>query len=163
MTLQYVPQTSPENVLHNLQVSWARREIEQYAKLLDPQYIFKLEARDIPPDLARDYWNRDEDSTMIAALFDNPHVWRINLDFGPFVAEDAGRADAPGARRIRLTRATLEIELSSDTTLVAQGDILDMYFRRGNAAAGTDSTKWYIFEWQDQGGEWSALLREAGK
>lgn len=162
-SLQYLPQTSPENVLHNWQASYERREIEQYAKLLDPQYVFKLEAGDIPPDLVRDYWNRDEDSTMTMALFDSPYVVRINLDLGTFSVEDAGRADVPGAQRIRLTHATLEVELSSDTTLVAHGDIYDMYFHRGSAAAGTDSTKWYIFEWYDLGGEWSALLREVGK
>jgi hypothetical protein len=159
----YLPQTSPENVLHNWQTSYERREIEQYATLLDPQYSFKFQTPDIPEDLPRDYWNRDEDSTMVTALFDNPDVVRISLDLGAFTVEDAGRADVPGARRVRLTHATLEVELSSDTTLVAQGDILDMNFRRGAAAAGTDSTKWYIFEWQDLGGEWSAILREVGK
>ncbi len=159
----YLPQTSPENVLQNLQVSYQRREIEEYVKLLDPVYIFKFQQADIPPDLPREYWNRDEDSTMVAALFDNPDVVRISLDFGPFAAEDAGRLDEPQANRIRLTHVRIEVELRDGTTLQAGSDLMDMYLGRGRAAAGTDSTKWYIFEWQDFEGEWSSLLREVGK
>jgi hypothetical protein len=36
--------------------------------------------------------------------------------------------------------------------LLVLGDIQDMYFRRGSVPAGTDSTKWYLAEWQDLAG-----------
>ncbi len=126
-----------------------RREIEQYAKLLDPDFRFYFQQADIPAGLPREYWNRDEDSTGTGALFDATEVSGINLDLGAFTVEDSVRVEDPGVKRIRLTHVKLEVELISGTTLLVQGDIQDMYFRKGRVEAGTDSTKWYLFEWQD--------------
>lgn len=150
---KYLPQTSPENVVNNLAASYERREIDQYGVLLDPQFIFKFQTADIPSDLERDYWNRDEDSTGTGALFSAANeVNAIYVDLGAFTVEDSIRVDQPDVKRIRLTHVKLEVELSNGATLLVQGDIQDMYFRRGNAAAGTDSTKWYLLEWRDQSG-----------
>jgi hypothetical protein len=148
----YLPQTSPENVLNNLHASYVRREIEEYAKLLAPDFRFYFQEADIPAGLPREYWNRDEDSTGTGALLSSSEVSSINLDLGTFAVEDAGRPDEPGAKRIRLTHVNLEVEQFNGTTLLVLGDIQDMYFRRGNVAAGTDSTKWYLVEWRDVGG-----------
>ncbi len=72
------------------------------------------------------------------------------MDLGAFATEDANRsAMRPGAKRIRLTHAKLEVEQIDGVTLLVEGDIQDMYFRRGSVEAGTDSTKWYLFEWHD--------------
>jgi hypothetical protein len=150
---KYLPQTSPENVVNNLMASYERREIDRYAALLDPTFIFKFQQADIPPDLPRDYWNRDEDSTGTGALFGaTEEVSQIMLDLGAYASEDAGRIDEPGTKRIRLTHAKLEVDQYTEAVLLVQGDIQDMYFRRGSAAAGTDSTKWYLFEWHDLSG-----------
>ena len=148
----YLPQTSPENVVNNLQASYQRKEIEEYAKLLDPTFIFKFQQADIPPDLPRDYWTRDEDSTGTDALFTTDEVSTISLDPGAYSSVDAGRLDEPGAKQIRLTHVKLEVEQVNGVTLLVQGDIQDMYFRKGSVEAGTDSTKWYLFEWQDLSG-----------
>ncbi len=147
---EYLPQTSPENVVNNLATSYERREIEQYAKLLDPEFIFKFQTADVPEGLERDYWNRDEDSTGTGALFDaTTLVSTITLDLGAYESEDAGRPDLPGGRRIRLTHVKLEVEQVDGITYLVQGDIQDMYFRKGSVEAGTDSTYWYLVEWQD--------------
>jgi len=149
----YLPQTSPENVLHNLKESWEFREIDEYAKLLDPDFRFYFQQADIPPGLPRDYWNRDEDSTGTGALFNAAtEVTDIRLDLGAFTVEDSVRVDQPDVKRIRLTHAKLEVDHVNGVTLLVLGDIQDMYFRKGNVAAGTDSTKWYLFEWWDQSG-----------
>ncbi len=150
--VEYLPPTSPENVVNNLQASYERKEIEAYAVLLDPQFIFRFQALDVPPGLDREYWNRDEDSTGTAALFSTNEVNSITLDPGVYESEDALRPDVPGAKRIRLTNVKLEVDQTNGVTLLVEGDIQDMYFRKGSVEAGTDSTKWYLFEWQDQPG-----------
>ena len=151
--IDYKDQTSPENVVNNLAASYERREIEPYAVLLDPQFIFRFQTKDVPVGLERDYWNRDEDSTGTAALFNaTTEVSKISLELGAYSSVDAGRVDMPGAKRIRLTNVKLEVEQFNGTTFVVQGDIQDMYFRRGRVEVGTDSTKWYLAEWQDQTG-----------
>ncbi len=145
----YLPLTSPENILHNLEASWERRDILRYAELLDPEFRFYFQQLDVPPGLPLAYWNRDEDSTGTGALLASPEVKEIHVDLGPFTVEDAGRVDYPGARRVRLTQARLEVALANDITLVVEGDTQDMIFRRGSAAAGSDSTRWYLLEWSD--------------
>jgi hypothetical protein len=156
---EYLPQTSPENVVNNLATSYERREIEQYAKLLDPTFIFKFQTPDIPEDLPRDYWNRDEDSTGTGALFDALIVSSIALDLGAYSSEDAGRPDLPGGKRIRLTHVKLTVDQSNGLTYVVDGSIQDMYFRKGSVEAGTDSTFWYLVEWQDLAGGGGAPSR----
>ncbi len=151
----YLPQTSPEYVLENLAASYERHEIEEYAKLLDPTFIFKFQQADIPPGLLREYWNRDEDSTGTGALFNTDEVSSIHVDLGAFTVVDDDRLAEPGAKRIRLTHVKLEVEQVNGVTLLVQGDIQDMYFRKGRVEAGTDSTKWYLFEWSDLRGEGS--------
>ena len=144
------PPPSPENLIIDLAASYEDRDVEQYAKLLDPEFIFYFQPADIPAGLEREYWNRDEDSTGTAALFNAVNqVTGIYVDLGAFTVEDSVRAEDPGVKRIRLTHSKLEVDLSDGTTLLVQGDIEDMYFRRGRAEAGTDSTKWYLFEWRD--------------
>ncbi len=154
-------QTSPENVVSTLAASYQRREIEYYAVLLDPEFRFYFQPRDIPDGLERDHWNRDEDSTGTEALFGaTAEVSAIYLDLGAFASEDAGRIDEPGAKRIRLTHVKIEVDQYTEAVLLVEGDIQDMYFRRGSLAAGTDSTKWYLFEWWDESG--GGRLKPAG-
>jgi hypothetical protein len=144
-------------VVNILVASYERREIEGYAPLLAPDFRFYFQPDDIPRGLPREYWNREEDSTGTGALFDASfgaaaEISSISVDLGAFAPEDAGRPDVPGAKRIRLTHAKLVVDQSNGVTLVVEGDVQDMYFRRGSAAAGTDSTKWYLFEWHDLSG-----------
>lgn len=143
----YKELTSPENVLNNLIVSYQRREIEPYAKLFSRDYIYKFQPGDEPRDLDRGYWTFEEDSTGTNALFTTPKVSKIeiNLTYGP--ADTATEQDMPeGTMKIRVNPTNLTVEEYSGTTWVVDGDIQDMFFRRGT---GADSTRWYLFEWRD--------------
>ena len=112
----YLPQTSPENVINNLRVSYLRREIGPYAKLLAPDFRFYFQSADIPPGLPCEYWNRDEDSTGTGALFGaTTEVSNIFVDLGAFTVEDSVRVEDPGVKRIRLTHVKLEVELFNGT------------------------------------------------
>src|SRR5215468_6064970 len=58
----YSSPTSPESLIANLQVSYRNREIEHYAVLLAPEYIFKFQPIDAN-DIGTPSWSREQDST----------------------------------------------------------------------------------------------------
>jgi hypothetical protein len=148
-TQNYVPQTTPENVLVNLQVSYRRREITQYAKLLHPEFIFKFQTVDIE-NVGKEFWTRDEDSTKTANLFEADPVTEIKIDLTYGRADDDIDIDMePGTKHIRVNPTFLEVEetlAAGNTTFRVDGDIQDMFFVRG---AEADSTTWYLWEWRD--------------
>jgi hypothetical protein len=151
----YLPQTSPENVLHNLKESWEFREIEPYAALLAPDFRFYFRQDDVPPDLPRDYWNRDEDSTGTGTLFNaTTAVDTISVNLGTFTVEDSVRVDQPDVKRIRLTHSMLKVEQRNGMTWMVDDVIEEFYFRKGRSEEGTDPTRWYIFEWHEFPAGW---------
>ena len=143
----YKELTSPENVLNNLIVSYQRREIEPYAKLLSRDYIFKFQPGDEPRDLDRGYWTFEEDSTGTNGLFSTPLVSKIEINLTYGAADTATEEEMPeGTMKIRVNPTNLTVDQTDGVTQVVDGDIQDMFFRRGT---GADSTRWYLFEWRD--------------
>ncbi len=142
----YLPLTSPENVMNNLIVSYRRREIEKYAEILNKEFIFRFQDGDAPPELGREFWTHDEDSTGTAALFNSPAVSGIFIDLTYRDAEPATEVDLLGTMKIRVTPMKLTVDDVGGTTYLVEGDIQDMFFTRGE---GADSTTWSLLEWRD--------------
>jgi len=143
----YEPLTAPENLLDNLQESYKRREIQHYAELLAPEFRFYFQ----PLDAAThgEYWNRDQDSTGTDAFFRTNLVSTILIElvYGPSEVPTEAGFD-PDVRKIRINQVQLEVDQTDGTTLLVT-DLQDMYFRPGRAAAGEDTTRWYLLEWRD--------------
>ena len=141
-------QTSPANVVGNLQVAYRLRGIDEYSKLLAPEFIFVFQPQDAQV-INTDFWTRDEDSTGTAALFNTELVSNITVELihGPAEAP-IDTTLPPGTKWIRIDQTLLEVDETSGITWLAT-DRQDMFFRRGNAAAGEDSTQWFLLEWCD--------------
>jgi hypothetical protein len=151
----YLEPTSPENVLENLITAYRRKEIDEYAKLLGPDFIFKFQDVDVQ-DIGLDTWNRDQDITGTGGLFGSPLVKevRITLTYDPSTVSGEMFANVVGeVRTIRINPTFLDVDQiggeKAGTTYRVDGDIQDMFFRRGNAAANEDTTRWFLFEWRD--------------
>ena len=145
----YKPLTSPENVMNNLVVSYRRREIQKYAEFLDKEFIFRFQDGDEPPELGREFWTHDEDSTGTEALFNSPSVSDISVDLTYGAAEEAEELGMEGTMKIRVTPMKLTVDDVDGTTFLVEGDIQDMFFRNGE---GADSTSWTLIEWRDSPG-----------
>jgi hypothetical protein len=146
--VSYKPQTSPENVVHNLQVSYRQREILEYAKLLaqDFQFIFQTTDPSRPPE---GFWARDEDSTGTDALFRAPDVIDIRIDLIHGLAEDPSEVGFDeGVKLIRINQTFLEVDEQIGITWQVT-DLQDMFFRPGRAEKGEDASLWYLLEWRD--------------
>jgi hypothetical protein len=150
---EYLEPTSPDNLVANLAEAYTWQETDGYTPILAPEFVFRFQPGDAQ-DLGLTSWTRGEDSTATAGLFAAPEVGddiRISLPHGP--AEDAGAPFAPGVQRIRIDSTELEVDIigggNAGTTYRIDGDIQDLFFRRGTAAAGEDTTRWFLIEWRD--------------
>ena len=144
----YLEQTSPENVIHNLEVSYLERDIDQYIKLLAPEFIFKVQ----PVDVAAygEFFTRDQDSAGTEALFTSPLVSNIRILLTYGAAIDSIEAGfPPGTKKIRVQPTFLEVDETTGITWQVDGDIQDMFFRRGIAENGENSAYWFLIEWRD--------------
>lgn len=145
---EFVPQTSPEAVVANLVASYRLQNIEEYSRLLAPEYIFKFQPVDAA-QLETEFWTRDQDTTGTDALFSTPLVSQITINLTHGNAVPTNEVDfPPGTMTIRINQTQLEVDQTDGITWLAQ-DIQDMFFRQGDFEAGEDSTNWFLIEWRD--------------
>jgi len=143
----YSAPTAPESLVANLQVSYRRREIIEYAKILAPEFIFKFQPVDAAT-IEKEFWTRDEDSTGTGKLFHATEVTAIRIDLLHGDVEPANELNMPpGAMKIRIIQTDLQVDAGDITYMVT--DQQDMFFRRGLVDAGEDTTRWFLFEWRD--------------
>ena len=145
---EYLEPTSPENLINNLEQSYLRREIEEYAKLLAPAYIFKVQ----PVDVLEfgEFFTRDRDSTGTEALFSSLLVSEIRIDLIHGPADTTNQLDfPPGTLFIRIQPTSLEVDETTGITWQVDGDIQDLFFRKGNPDDGENPDHWLIIEWHD--------------
>jgi len=94
------------------------------------------------------FWSRDQDSTGTGNLFQAPEVSEIRIDLLYGLPEPANEVGMPaGAVKVRILQTDLQVDVDLMTLLVT--DQQDMFFRRGFAEAGEDTTHWFLFEWRD--------------
>jgi hypothetical protein len=142
------PQTSPENVVNNLQASYVLRQIEVYAKLLAPEFRFVFQSIDAE-EIAQDSWTREEDLAGTDALFEATVVTSIYIDLIHGPAVDAEDPELPAdAKKIRINQTLLQVDESTGLTWVAS-DIQDLFFRPGDPGQGEDPDHWFLIEWRD--------------
>ena len=145
----YASPTAPESLITNLQASYQNREIEHYAEILAPEFIFRFQSIDVD-EIGTEFWTRDQNSTGTRALLTTTEVSdiRISLIYG---ARDT-TVNFPGtpldSLKIRIITTDLQVDQTDGTTWLIQ-DQQDMYFRKGIEANGEDPTHWWLYEWQD--------------
>lgn len=137
---------TPEEVLEALIESYQRRDIDQYAAILHPDFRFYFQDGDEPPELGRDYWTALEDSTGTEALFNSPSVSDISINLTYQDAEPAIELEMQGTMKIRVYPMSLIVNDTSGWTYFVEGDVQDMYFKQGT---GANSANWYMIEWRD--------------
>ena len=143
----YHEPTAPESLVANLEISYRRRESQEYARILAPEFRFKLQPIDAA-EFEKVFLTHAEDSTGTGHLLTAPDVSGIRIDLLDGSAEPANEIGMPaGARRIHITKTGLELDVNHVTFVVTGQQ--DMFFRHGLAEAGEDTTRWFLFEWRD--------------
>jgi len=144
----YAIPIAPESLIVNLQHSYRRREIEEYAKLLAPEFKFYFQPVE-QGTIGKEYWNRNEESTGTRALLTTPEVSQIRLTLIPG-GRDSTIDHAPPADsvRIRILTTDLQVDQTNEITWVVT-DQQDMFFRRGHPLTERTLSHWFMYEWHD--------------
>jgi hypothetical protein len=143
----YAEPTAPESLIVNLQVSYRRREIGPYARILAPEFTFKFQ--DVDRADNGEFWTFTEDSTGTEALFDSPLVGSISIQLEHLPPEEPSELGFdPDVKKVRINFVQLEVDQVDGTTLLVT-DLQDMYFRPGRVADGEDPERWFLLEWRD--------------
>jgi hypothetical protein len=159
----YLDQTSPDNVLINLQTSYKFRNIEEYAKLLADDFLFFFDPVTQEREQLPEFWNRFTDSVQTDRLFNSPDLIgtkiKLTYDKTPREVNESGREHWV---YIDVGDTFLEVELGpteefeEGVTLLVDGQTNRFYFRKGRTEADTlaesaTSQLYYITEWKDRG------------
>ncbi len=140
--------TTPENLIANLQASYRNREIEHYAELLAPEFIFKFQPLDANV-IGTPFWTRDQDSTGTRALLTTTEVSDIRIDL-IYGGRDSSFDMSPpvDSLKIRIITTDLQVDQTDGTTWIVT-DQQDLFFRQGIEANGESPIHWWIYEWDD--------------
>jgi len=140
----------PDSLIKDLQISYRRKDIDAYARLLGREYIFHFlpaDAGEIPDG----EWNKDEDSTGTYGLFHSTDVFDIRIALETSAPVEA-LLRGETVQRVDVTYTDLQVDIDGgNTTLQVNGDRQLFYFQRGEEADGEDTTQYYFVDWEDQG------------
>jgi hypothetical protein len=144
----FVP-TAPESLIANLQVSYRRREIDQYAKILAPEFKFRFQPIDANI-MGTDFWTRDQDSTGTRALLTTAEVADIRINLFAYGRDTT--LNFPGTPldtvKVRIVTTDLQVDQADGITWVVN-DQQDLFFRKGLAALGENPNYWWMYAWND--------------
>lgn len=156
---EYLPQTTEDNVLHNFQVAWRRREINEYTKLLASDFRFNLDPA-TRKQLSTEYWDRETESARTGCLLNSADIQKITieLDWPVRSAVSAGLAVPRETwSKLSLNDVFLDVDFkppdSELTTYRVEDQTQRFFFRRGRTypPSGPADTLVYIVEWRDEG------------
>jgi len=161
---EYLPQTTPANILANLEQAYKTQNFDEYEKLFSKDYIFVFNPADVGgQDPTPPQWQRADEVDAARNMFDDETVTSIELSWSPGDPESAAdRFDAfPECLKVRVDNIELRVEtrppdLEEPLILKVTGASHIFYFKEGRAVDGeaytypdTGDKRWYCFMWED--------------
>jgi hypothetical protein len=156
----YLPQTSPANVIANLQTAYAERTIDEYRKLFAEDFIFVFNPVDpVDPDHPNPpQWGLAEELSVTENMFADELVSRIELSSYSLGVPE--RVDSlyygPRAWKVRVDQVNLQVSTrkldGTLLTLLVEGATEAFFFREEPSELSPVDGRptWYIIRWEDQ-------------
>ncbi len=156
----YLPQTSPANVVANLQMAYGERKIGEYKKLFTEDFIFVFNPVDpVDPDHpSPPQWGLTDELGSTQNMFADELVTKIEISSYSFgVPERVDSVDfRPRAWKVRVDQVNLQVYTRRPDgqwlTLLVDG-ATEMFFfvEEPSELSPVDGRPtWYIFRWEDQ-------------
>lgn len=151
------PRLVPADVVEQLQQCYKARDAHNYAALLaDDFHFIPWQPRDTPEP--PESWPRALDSNYTSRLFEATDVKevRVALAWAPDVPDN--EVGHEGWRRIRVYDTFIEVDQEPPAgeilTLRVDGDVQDLFLRKGASPADTlasspTAQEWFLVEWHD--------------
>jgi hypothetical protein len=134
----------PENVIRNLELAYAKRDIDAFAGLLAPDFIFRFQPGDAR-ELGRDAWGREEEIRSARGLFESTRVKDIQIRLHYHPAEPATEKGLEHTMKVVVTQAFLTVR-EEEAIYQVPGHPQEFFLRRGH---GGHPERWMIVEWRD--------------
>ena len=155
----YGPNSSAANVLTNMQMAYAERNIDRYRSLFSEDFVFVFDPADPidPNHPTPPHWNLVDELAATGNMFKDEFVSRIELS--SYVLGLPERADSllygPRTWKVRVSEANLQVYMKKEDgtslTLLVEGTTEVFFFRREPTAPAWDGKPtWFIFRWEDQ-------------
>jgi hypothetical protein len=154
----YLPQTSPANVMANLQTAYGDRNIAEYRKLFTDDFTFVFNPLDpSDPDHPNPAsWGLVDEMQATENMFKDELVTKIELSsYSLGVPEPVDSLTyGPRAWKVRVDQANLQVATRTPEnellTLVVDGTTEMFFFREEPTKPVGGRPTWYIFRWEDQ-------------
>jgi hypothetical protein len=155
---EYLPQTSPENVLYNVELAFKHRDIDRYCEQIARDFRYHFNPWDLgdpglPPGAVFGF---EEDSIATGDVFKSESLscagclvveFRSRITRGNSIPDN--RASHEGWRYVLVASLVIETDLDCpEGGRVERVNVgrVDYYFRKGRTPEDSASNLWYIVE-----------------
>jgi hypothetical protein len=154
---KYLPQTSPANILANLQMAYGERDIDEYRKLFAENFAFVFNPADVTgDDPTPTQWGLADELESTNNMFRSELVSKIELS--SYTLGVPERVDSlyygPRAWKVRVDEANLQVATRTDDgeplIYMVDGTTEVFFFREEPTKPIDGRPTWYIFRWEDQ-------------
>jgi hypothetical protein len=149
----FLPRTSPTNLLHNLKQAYAERDLAEYDSLLAEDFVFILSEEDQQmPDMP-DSWGRDIEILIHTCIFGSQYLQTITLEYEigdtTWDAEEGKYAAVIQHVNLYLYGSTPGHPTEVKEYRVSDGRSRFWFRKNGWFSPGTQNSVWTIVKWQD--------------
>jgi hypothetical protein len=137
----YLAADHPINVITNLEAAYANRDVEAYAALFAPEFVFHFQQRD-----GGGSWGLEDELASARRMFTSPKVAGIEIRLQKLPVAAVNVEGRENTVLVRVAHTYLRIDQVDGTSLEVNGDRQDFYLRR---VLDEGRDRWLITEWFD--------------
>jgi hypothetical protein len=152
----YMDRSSPQNVLHNLEIAYPQRDSTEYKALYDSSYVGTSEDLNDPPGTIPFSFTYSDEVGHVAALARTPTISSVTFELGPEISW--GRLESsdpshPEWATIQIAGSSIDIQVTDGiSTIQASGsnEFFEFTFKPTTPEyfSPTD-TLWKIVRWRE--------------
>jgi hypothetical protein len=149
---KYLPQTSPANILSNLQKAYQTKDYDGYESLFSHDFYFMFDPAEVGQNGIPEQWSRADELTSARHMFADSTVKTITLNWA--VGSPAPSDDViPESWKVRVDNARLSVNTRNENNELfifqVPGDTEVFYFRQSTDETVGGQPKWYLIRWDD--------------
>jgi hypothetical protein len=152
----YAVRSSPQNVLHNLEIAYATRDTTAYKDLYDSSYVGISEDLNDPPGTPPLSVTYSDEMAHIAALAQSPTISSVTFELGPESSWNRLASDDPSHPEwalIQIAGTSLDIQIMDGVNafqVTGSNEFFQFTFQptTPEASSPTD-TLWKIVKWRE--------------
>lgn len=147
---RYLPSSTPQNVVINLQRAYSTRDSTGYDSLFDAAYVgTTIDLFATGPDSLMTFSKADE-ALHISALARATTITGITVQYPPTLLRERDGADPPGWATVPVNGARIEIDDNPASLITSPSEAMQFKMAPTTPSAGSPTdTTWHIVRWTE--------------